>query len=175
MHDTAAATVHLALGTNRGDRAAHLRAALAGLRALIDVDAVSDVYETAPVGVLDQPDFWNMALRARTTLGPEPLLDAVKDLERAVGRIASVRMGPREIDIDLLLHGATVMHSARLTLPHPGLLERPFVLRPLCDVDPELRHPVTHERLADRLAALGAEGIRRLGTVADIVDAEVTL
>jgi 2-amino-4-hydroxy-6-hydroxymethyldihydropteridine diphosphokinase len=166
------ATVHLALGSNRGDRAAHFRNALAGLRALLEVDAVSAIYETDPVGVLDQPVFWNMALRAHTTLAPDALLDAVKALEGRVGRTASVRMGPREIDIDLLLHGAVIRDSARLTLPHPGLMARPFVLRPVIDVSPDLRHPVTGDRLDARLRELGETGIRRVGTAADVLERE---
>jgi 2-amino-4-hydroxy-6-hydroxymethyldihydropteridine diphosphokinase len=163
-------TVHLALGTNRGDRTGHLRGAVDGLRAMVEVRALSDVYETAPFGVTDQPPFLNMAVAAATRLEPETLLLGVKALERALGRTASVRMGPREIDIDLLLWGDVVLETELLTIPHPGLMERNFVLRPLLDVAPELRHPVTGERLADRLHLLGMAGVRRLGAAAPILE-----
>ena len=172
MTDTAAAdgaVVFLGLGTNLGDRAANLRAALTGLAARLTVDACSDVYETAPFGVIDQPRFYNMAVRARTALEPAELLQAVKQLERQLGRSRTIRMGPRVIDIDVLLYDGIIVDEAELSIPHPGIAGRPFVLRPLLDIDPELRHPVSRERIAEQLARLrpAADALVRLGSPAD--------
>jgi 2-amino-4-hydroxy-6-hydroxymethyldihydropteridine diphosphokinase len=174
MTDTDAADgalVYLGLGTNLGDRVANLGAALTGLATRVTIDACSDVYETEPIGIREQPRFLNMAVRARALLAPVDLLHAVKQLERDMGRVTTVRMGPRIIDIDVLLYGGVVLEDAELSLPHPGLLHRPFVLRPLLDLDPELRHPVSGERLAQRLEQLnpGAGALLRLGSAADII------
>jgi len=131
----------------------------------VDVLASSSVYETEPVGlVLDQPDFLNACLRVRTTLGPEQLLDACKEVERAVGRQeGSPRHGPRVIDVDLLLLGDLKYESERLTLPHPEVSSRRFVLVPLLELDPELALP-SGARLSQRLAELGGgQAVRRAG------------
>ncbi len=159
-------TGFLGLGSNLGDRRAHLQAAADALAAQgVRVLASSSVFETAPVGeVLDQPAFLNAALRIETDLGPEPLLDLAKDVERELGREAGgVRHGPRPIDVDLLLLGTAVHASARLCLPHPALLERRFVLVPLLELDLGLRTP-DGTRLADVLAAMPVDGgVRRHG------------
>lgn len=110
-----------------------------------------------------------MVVAGRTQLAPAALLAAIKRVERALGRVASYRMGPREIDIDLLLHGTAVIDEPGLTVPHAGLLDRPFVLRPLLDVGAALRHPVTGELLAERLRALGVAGVRPLGAAAAVL------
>ena len=127
--------------------------------------ASSSVYDTEPVGlVLDQPDFLNACLRIDTELGPEPLLDACKDVERELGRLAGGRRhGPRPIDVDLLLLGDETYRSERLTLPHEQVTSRRFVLAPLLELAPELTVPGAG-RAADALAALGPEGdVRRAG------------
>ena len=127
--------------------------------------ASSSVYETEPVGlVLDQPEFYNACLRIETELEPEPLLDACKAVERAVGREAGgVRHGPRAIDVDLLLLGDLHYSSPRLTLPHPEVSSRRFVLVPLLELDPQLALP-SGERLADKLAELGdGQAVSRAG------------
>jgi 2-amino-4-hydroxy-6-hydroxymethyldihydropteridine diphosphokinase len=162
-------TGHLGLGSNLGDRRANLQAAVDALgRHGVTVLASSSTYDTDPVGeVLDQPAFLNACVAVRTTLEPEALLDAVKDVERAMGRVTEgpdyVRHGPRPIDVDVLLHGDREHHSARLAVPHPALLERRFVLIPLLELDMDLAVP-TGERLADALAALPVEeGVRRAG------------
>jgi 2-amino-4-hydroxy-6-hydroxymethyldihydropteridine diphosphokinase len=155
----------LGLGSNVGDRQSQLAAAAAalaghGVRTL----ASSSVYETEPVGlVLDQADFLNACLQVQTELGPEPLLDACKRVEREVGRAAGgPRHGPRVIDVDVLLLGALEYSSPRLTLPHPEVSSRRFVLVPLLELDPELALP-SGERLADRLAELPAgQAVRRV-------------
>jgi 2-amino-4-hydroxy-6-hydroxymethyldihydropteridine diphosphokinase len=135
---------YLGLGSNEGDRLANLRGARDALAAHgIEVQASSSVYETAPQGeVTDQPDFLNACLRVRTELEPEALLDACKEVERELGRApGGVRHGPRPIDIDLLLLGDRELRSGRLTLPHPEVASRRFVLEPLLELDPDLRLP----------------------------------
>jgi 2-amino-4-hydroxy-6-hydroxymethyldihydropteridine diphosphokinase len=157
---------YLGLGSNIGDRRAHLQDAVAalpahGVRAL----ASSSVYETEPVGlVLDQRDFYNACLRIETELEPEELLDACKDVERELGREADgIRHGPRPIDVDLLLLGDQRYTSVRLILPHREVRSRRFVLVPLLELDPDLTLP-RGERLADALAGLDpGQAVRRVG------------
>jgi 2-amino-4-hydroxy-6-hydroxymethyldihydropteridine diphosphokinase len=122
----------------------------------VEVQAVSSLYETEPVGeILDQPDFLNAAARISTELGPEELLDLCKAIELEQGRIfGGPRHGPRPLDVDLLLLGDLEMRGERLTLPHPGVTVRRFVLAPLLELDPELALP-DGTRLADALQALG--------------------
>jgi 2-amino-4-hydroxy-6-hydroxymethyldihydropteridine diphosphokinase len=162
---------YLGLGSNLGDRRARLQAALDALAARgVRATASSSVYETDPVGeVLDQPAFLNACVAIEPVLEPEALLDAVKDVERELGRVTDpadpeyVRHGPRPIDLDVLLLGGREHRSARLAVPHPGLLERRFVLIPLLELDLELTTP-GGDRLADALARLPvAEGVRRAG------------
>jgi 2-amino-4-hydroxy-6-hydroxymethyldihydropteridine diphosphokinase len=150
-------TGYLSLGSNVGDRAANLRAAIAGLRERgIAVDAVSDGYETEPVGeVLDQPDFLNLAVRISTGLEPEQLLDACKAVEADAGRdFAAPRHSPRPVDVDLILLGDLEVETDRLTLPHREASSRRFVLVPVLELDPDLALP-DGTRLADCLQALG--------------------
>jgi 2-amino-4-hydroxy-6-hydroxymethyldihydropteridine diphosphokinase len=158
---------YLGLGSNVGDRRAHLQAAVAalperGVRAL----ASSSTYDTDPVGeILDQPQFLNACVRIETALEPEPLLAACKAVERELGRAAGgPRHAPRPIDVDVLLLGDVELHSERLALPHAQVLARRFVLIPLLELDFELRTP-SSERLSDALAALPVtEGVRRAGS-----------
>jgi 2-amino-4-hydroxy-6-hydroxymethyldihydropteridine diphosphokinase len=165
---SASATIgYLGLGSNVGERRENLLAAVAALPGHgVGVLASSSVYDTQPVGlVLDQPDFLNACLRVRTALGPLELLEACKAVEREVGRVAGgPRHGPRVIDVDVLLLGEQRFASERLTLPHPEVTSRRFVLVPLLELDPELTLP-GGARLADALAALGGDGqeVRRAG------------
>jgi 2-amino-4-hydroxy-6-hydroxymethyldihydropteridine diphosphokinase len=156
----------LGLGSNIGDRRAHLEAALGQLAEHeVEVLASSSVYETEPVGlVLEQPDFYNACLEIESELEPEPLLDACKRVERAVGREAGgPRHGPRVIDVDLLLLDDLRHSSERLTLPHAEVRTRRFVLVPLLELDPELALP-SGERLSELLARLGVgQEVRRVG------------
>jgi 2-amino-4-hydroxy-6-hydroxymethyldihydropteridine diphosphokinase len=159
---------HLGLGSNVGDRRAHLQAAVEELWAHdVVVLASSSVYESEPVGeVLDQPPFLNACLRVETELGPEALLDACKAVERAQGRVLAgeagyVRHGPRPIDVDVLLFGTSSFSSARLQVPHPALRERRFVLLPLVELGVDWAR--------DALAALGeGDGVRRAGPPLDV-------
>ncbi len=135
---------YLGLGSNVGDREENLRAAirLLGERG-VEVEAVSSAYETEPVGeVLDQPDFLNAAIRIRTELEPEALLDVCKEIEAERGRaLDAPRHSPRPLDVDLLLLGDLELSTDRLTLPHPEVTSRRFVLSPLLELDPELALP----------------------------------
>ncbi|MGB7686687.1 MAG: 2-amino-4-hydroxy-6-hydroxymethyldihydropteridine diphosphokinase [Solirubrobacterales bacterium] len=167
-------TGYLGLGSNVGDSAGHLRAALELLvRRDIEIDAVSSTYLTEPVGeVLDQPDFLNAAARVRTALEPEALLDACKAVEAERGRsFEAPRHSPRPLDVDLLLLGDLELQTPRLTLPHLEVRSRRFVLAPLLELDPDLTLP-DGTRLADALAALPegqrAERVGRLGRLPDL-------
>lgn len=154
----------IALGSNLdspvGDREANLRKAIERLRALGAIRAVSSFYDTEPVGYREQPRFLNGALLLETKLAPSELMRALLAVERAMGRVREgvAPKGPRVIDLDLLLYGDLVMHTVALTLPHPAMAEREFVLRPLAEIAPQMRHPVLgltiHEmlkRLQDHL------------------------
>lgn len=153
------AEVCLGLGSNLGDRAAHLGVALYRLRAVVAPAAISSVWRTEPVGHVDQPDFWNLVVCGTTDLSPEALLAAVQGIEADGGRVRAFPNAPRTIDIDLLLYDDRVIDRPELTVPHPRMLERGFVLRPLAEVAPGRVHPVTGERIADHLAR--AEGLER--------------
>lgn len=155
---------YLGLGSNLGDSLARLRAVPAALeRRGILVSGSSSVYETAPQGeITDQPDFLNACLRVECELEPEPLFDACKAIERELGRRPGVRHGPRLIDIDLLLLGALEYTSQRLTLPHPELANRRFVLEPLLELDPSLTLP-DGTRLGTRLELVQGQRVRRAG------------
>lgn len=158
---------YLGLGSNVGDRESHLRAAVAALGGHgVEVEATSSLYETEPVGeVLDQPDFLNAAVRIRTGLEPDELLDVCKAIEVEQGRmLGGQRHGPRPLDIDVLLLGDVEMRTERLTLPHPEVTSRRFVLTPLLELDPDLILP-DGTRLDSALAELGpGDGVRRAGS-----------
>jgi len=157
---------YLGLGSNVGDRRGHLLDAVGALPGHgVEVLASSSVYETQPVGlVLDQRDFYNACLRIETAHGPEGLLDACKAVERVLGREpGGVRHGPRPIDIDVLLLGDLEYSSDRLTLPHPEVVSRRFVLVPLLELDPGLTLP-GGRALSDALEALGpGQEVQRVG------------
>jgi 2-amino-4-hydroxy-6-hydroxymethyldihydropteridine diphosphokinase len=150
-------TGYLGLGSNVGDRAGHLRAAIELLAERgVEVGAVSSIYETEPVGgVLDQADFLNAAIRVRTGLEPEALLEVCKGIEEERGRaLDAPRHSPRPLDVDLLLLGDLELATGRLTLPHPEVTSRRFVLAPLLELDPDLTLP-DGTRLTQALASLG--------------------
>jgi 2-amino-4-hydroxy-6-hydroxymethyldihydropteridine diphosphokinase len=158
-------TAYLGLGSNQGDRLANLRAARAALeRPGLRVTGSSSVYETEPQGeVLDQADFLNACLRIETELDPEGLLAICKDVERALGRApGGPRHGPRPIDVDVLLLGDREQTSERLTLPHPEVRSRRFVLEPLLELDPALTLP-DGTALAEELARVADQRVDRRG------------
>ena len=151
---TAHSTAYLGLGSNLGDRLGAMRRALAELAAhsAIEVDfahGVASLYECAPTGpIRDQPDFLNSVVRVSTSLGPQELLAVALGIEDSLGRVRERRWGPRAIDIDLLLFDSVVVNVTDLTVPHPRLHERRFVLDPLCELAGDLVHPVLDEPIA---------------------------
>jgi 2-amino-4-hydroxy-6-hydroxymethyldihydropteridine diphosphokinase len=159
---------YVALGSNLGDREQSLRQAIEQLsvRPGIQVERVSNIYETDPVGYTDQPAFLNMAAAVRTSLTPDDLLSVLLDVEQQLGRIRDIRWGPRTVDLDLLLYEDLKMDTERLTLPHPRMMERAFVLVPLCDVL-TMMHPlrVAVEQSASLACQDGKEGIKRWTTI----------
>ena len=157
-----AATVYLSLGANLGDRLANLRLALARLQTLARLEKVSSLYETQPQGVSDQPLFLNAVCRVSIGLEPQALLRFLKNLEREIGRQpGGQRWGPRPIDLDILLYDDRVVDAPELTVPHPRLAERAFVLVPLCELAPALRHPLLEKTMKELLASLGKKGVRK--------------
>ena len=163
-------TGYLGLGSNVGDRAEHLRGAIRLLDEHgVEVEATSAAYETEPVGeITDQPDFLNAVIRIRTDLEPRALLDLCKAVEIEGGRLfGGPRHGPRAIDVDVLLLGGVELSDERLTLPHPEVTNRRFVLVPLLELDPDLALP-DGTRLSEALERLEGERVERAGELADI-------
>jgi 2-amino-4-hydroxy-6-hydroxymethyldihydropteridine diphosphokinase len=152
--------VGLGLGGNVGDSRAMIRAALAALRerGIVVIAAVSPIYRTAPWGPVAQADFANACAIGTTRLAPLDLLDAVKRIERDLGRVETVRWGPRVIDIDILYYGDGAFSDPRLVLPHRELFQRAFVLRPLADIAPE--RIIGGRRVADAAHAIDADDVR---------------
>jgi len=156
------AGVAIGIGGNLGDRRANLRRGVALLAPQIRVSAVSPLYESAPWGVTDQPAFLNAALLAETDLSSHALLDALKAIEAQVGRRPGKRWAPRVVDLDILLYDDRRIEDVRLTVPHLRIAERNFVLRPLVDLDPARVPPGWTRSVAEALAALGEDGLRRI-------------
>ncbi len=156
------AIVYLSLGTNMGKRAANLRAALARLRPDVQIRRVSPVYETAPWGYHDQPAFLNQVIEAETNLPPRALLSYLKAIEAQLGREPTFRYGPRLIDLDILFYDSQVMRDETLSLPHPNLHERAFVLVPLADLSPDLLHPVRKQTVSELLKGVDTSGVTRV-------------
>ena len=154
MSDPTNHHVALALGSNIGDRLSALQAAKTQLSAYVNITAVSHVYETLPAYVTDQPAFLNAVVLGTTALEPLALLWTVKAMESTIGRQPTFRYGPRVIDIDILFLNDIVMDTPELVLPHRRMGERDFVLRPLCDIASEWRHPHTGQTARDMLGQL---------------------
>ena len=144
----------LSLGSNLGNRSANLARARKMLREKgVDVLEASSVYETEPVDHLDQPWFMNQALQVRSSLDPQALLRLAQSVESAMKRVPTVAKGPRTIDIDILLAGDTVLNDPDLVIPHPRMAQRNFVLVPLCEIAPEIRHPVLGKTIREMAPA----------------------
>lgn len=151
--------VSLGLGSNLGDRLKHLEDAIAALNEIGAVGEKSKIYETEPWGEEDQPIFLNACISFKTQLSPEELLESVKKIEQNLGRVESYRWGPRAIDIDILFFDNQVVNTQRLTIPHPGLPERAFVLVPLTEISAKIVHPVLNQTVEQLLDAIDARGV----------------
>ena len=163
-------TALIGLGSNLGDRLGYLKDAVTLLARTegIHVNAVSSVYETAPVGYTDQPNFLNCAVQLRTSLPPLDLLRVCMDIEQEAQRVRVIRWGPRTVDLDILFYGDTMLNLPELTVPHPRIPERGFVLVPLLELAPDYLHPALHktvrELYADFEAQYGApDDIKNIG------------
>lgn len=155
--------VYLSLGSNVGDRRARLLEALGRLSVLAPIAAVSSFYETEPVEVTDQPWFLNAVIAIETEQSPEQLMASVLQIEEAMGRQRVQKKGPRSIDIDILLFGDQVVNSSHVTIPHPAMHERRFVLEPLAEIAPDLRHPVLNKTTRELLDLLPpGQAVRRI-------------
>ncbi len=155
-------TAYLSLGSNVGDREAHLHAALDRLAAEgVRVTGLSSIYETDPQDRLDQPRFLNMVVAIETALFPLQLLSRIQKIERALGRQRLVDKGPRTIDIDILLYGRFEIRTDQLQIPHPRMAQRRFVLEPLAELAPGLRHPSLGATVTDLLNGVGDQGVQK--------------
>jgi 2-amino-4-hydroxy-6-hydroxymethyldihydropteridine diphosphokinase len=134
--------VYLGLGSNLGNRKVNLQAAVEGIEPVARLLATSPIYETPPWGYLNQPDFLNQVVRVDTDLSPSELLVYLKSLETRLGRTATVRYGPRTIDIDILFYDDLILDEPGLIIPHPRIQGRAFVLVPLADLAPDMLHPL---------------------------------
>ncbi len=152
--------IWLSLGTNVGDREQNLERALLALGGVGTVTAISPMYETKAWGVVDQPDFLNLCAAATTNLAPLPLLTTLKIIERELGREPGLHWGPRLIDIDILFYNDLIYQDDRLTIPHPLLAERAFVLVPLADIAPQLIHPGTQQTVRELLKQVDQQAVQ---------------
>jgi 2-amino-4-hydroxy-6-hydroxymethyldihydropteridine diphosphokinase len=157
--------VYLSLGSNMGDRALNLQAAIERIGALGEVTAKSSLYETEPVEVTGHPWYLNCAVALKTSKMPKQLIKSLLAIEQDMGRRRSGEKTPRKIDIDILLFGSSVIDTKDITVPHPEMHRRRFVLEPLAEIAPDLRHPVFRNTIRELLAALPAgQAVKKLSS-----------
>jgi len=147
-------TAYLGLGSNMGDRQDYLERALDFLSQRIRIEKVSSIYDTEPVGNVDQPRFLNMVCQVSTSLPPMALLTLGKGIESKLGRVSAKSNAPRPIDVDILFYGDQIIETPELVIPHPRLTERAFVLIPLAQIAPDLVHPVNNKTIKELLEGL---------------------
>lgn len=158
-------SAYLSLGSNLGNREANLREAISRLQAVGLITAVSSFYETEPVEFTAQDWFLNCVVRLDTERTPPDLLQSILDIEQSMGRRRTQSKGPRNIDIDILLFGDSVVNDADLTIPHPAMHQRRFVLAPLAEIASNALHPVLHKTAKELLEALPAgQAVRKVDT-----------
>lgn len=160
-------TAFISVGSNLGDKIANCQSAIESLSRLEDTVLLtaSPFYRTAPVDYLDQDWFINAAVKLGTAAGPLRLLEMLQEIQRSAGRVKDpIPFGPRIIDLDIIFYDDAVIETAELVLPHPRMHKRAFVLRPICDIDPQLVHPVFHRQVQDLLGELDdpSQGIERI-------------
>jgi 2-amino-4-hydroxy-6-hydroxymethyldihydropteridine diphosphokinase len=156
---TGSARVFLGLGTNLGDRAANLGAVCAAMTGQVRLVRTSRIYQTPPWGYIDQPAFLNQVIEVETSLSPVELLTLLKQLETRLGRVPTFLYGPRLIDIDILLYDQQVLILPQLTIPHPRLEERAFMLVPLAEIAPTVVHPTSGFTIQEILARIDSSGV----------------
>lgn len=153
-------TIFLSMGSNLGDRLTNLQDAIRSLPPNIQLLSQSQIYETEPWGYTEQPAFLNLVIKANTELSPKNVLTFIKDIEVALGRKATFRYGPRLIDLDILLYDDLVLNSPGLTIPHPRLCDRGFVLIPLSEIAPDFTHPGNRKTIQQLLSTIDTTGIK---------------
>jgi len=164
--------VYLGLGSNMGDREANLATAIQALSQKVTVTLISSIYETEPLGYLNQPWFLNVVCRVTNDLDPFELLALAKEIEKKIGRVPSFPNAPRPIDIDILFYDDQLINTEALAVPHPRIVERAFVLVPLAEIAPDLIHPVTQQSITDLLVTLeDSQQIRKWKDVSSISSA----
>ena len=158
---------YIGLGSNLGDRVAHLRSAVNAIQHLVDSIARSSVYESEPFGVGDdeQPMYLNMVVSIQTKLEPEKLLSELMDIERANGRVRIRRNESRTLDLDVLMYGEELIETSVLTVPHPRMHERAFVMLPLAEIAPHSVHPTLQRTMSEIAAELPSRSVRRVGRI----------
>src|SRR3989338_6262343 len=154
--------IFIGLGTNLGNKEENLKHAIEEIKKVAEVLVCSPVYETEPIGLANQPLFYNQIIEIRTTLNPEALLVALKDIEKNMGRVSTIRNGPRSIDCDILYYENRIVETEILLIPHPRAAERAFVLVPLANIAPEFQDPIQKKSIQQLVKELPEEEKRKV-------------